>query len=119
MSTTSYKQEYLYLQLFALSESVAVSRQIPAGIGQHQTALSNSQIMAYEKVNPMGINVTCVIMLIWKPKIKAGYAAQLLYIASLSMAKLTVISLVLALARGRVHRTVVFCMGGFTVIWTV
>ncbi|KAF1976186.1 hypothetical protein BU23DRAFT_528555 [Bimuria novae-zelandiae CBS 107.79] len=89
-----------YLVVGALMASVgsgvAVCFQTAAGLGRDIALLSETQIVAYQK---------------------AEYANKLLFIATLALAKLSIISLLTILTASNLHRKLGWVLGAFITVW--
>ncbi|KAH7396207.1 hypothetical protein BKA66DRAFT_606099 [Pyrenochaeta sp. MPI-SDFR-AT-0127] len=83
--------------LFATGQSIAVSRQVHAGLGDHIVTLSPQQLKAYEK---------------------AGFSSQILYICALAAAKAAACLFALNLQPHSRSRIVIRTLMGVTTIWT-
>jgi hypothetical protein len=84
--------------LFSIGQTVATSDQVAAGLGRHLATVSAADYIKFQK---------------------AGYAASLLYVASLACAKVSTLTLLLALTPLAGHRKPIMAVGGFVVIWAV
>jgi hypothetical protein len=84
--------------LFSIGQTVATSNQVAAGLGRHLVAVSAADYIKFQK---------------------AGYAANLLYIAALACAKVSTLALLLALTPLAGHRKPILAVGSFVVIWAV
>jgi hypothetical protein len=82
--------------LFSIGQTVATSDQVAAGLGRHLAAISAADYVRFQK---------------------AGYAASLLYIASLACAKVSTLTLLLNLTPLAGHRLPILAVGGFVGIW--
>ncbi|XP_014552010.1 hypothetical protein COCVIDRAFT_41763 [Bipolaris victoriae FI3] len=76
----------------------AVSLQTHNGLGRDISLLTQSQLAVYRK---------------------AEYANNLLYIATLGFAKLSIISLLMILTASKTHRNLGLSLAGFIALWTV
>ncbi|MCJ1435566.1 hypothetical protein MMC27_004940 [Xylographa pallens] len=84
--------------IFSTAQSIAFTFQITGGIGKPQNRLDSSQIEVVEK---------------------AGYAADLLFIATLAMAKTSLIIMLRELTRNSWYRKLCWLLAVFCTIWTV
>lgn len=82
--------------LFSIGQTVATSDQVAAGLGKNLAAVSAADYIKFQK---------------------AGYAASLLYVASLACAKVSTLTLLLALTPLSGHRKPIIAVGGLVVLW--
>ncbi|MCJ1405249.1 hypothetical protein MMC11_008476 [Xylographa trunciseda] len=84
--------------LAAIGHSVAVYQEVNAGLGQHVSSLTQSQIDGVEQ---------------------AIYASQMLYILSLAFAKLALLQIYTTFARHHLRSQVIKGLMGFVALWAV
>jgi hypothetical protein len=84
--------------LFFVGQTSATSEQVAAGLGKHLAAVSVADYVKFQKV---------------------GYAASLLYIAALACAKVSTLTLLLALTPLAGHRKPIIMVAGLVVAWGV
>ncbi|KAF1913211.1 hypothetical protein BDU57DRAFT_457023 [Ampelomyces quisqualis] len=82
--------------LVSIGSGASVSVQAANGLGQHISALTDNQIVTYQK---------------------AEYANKLLYIATLVFAKLSIISLLMILTASDLHRNLGIGLTGIIALW--
>jgi hypothetical protein len=75
--------------------------------------LTNIQIVAYQKVKTPVTSSACFSL----TSIKAEYANKLLYITTLVFAKLSIISLLMMLSEGSLHRNLGLGLTGIIATW--
>lgn len=97
---------------------IAVSAQVNAGFGKHQSALSTEQIPRMEQVsspNLIANNRRCS-RLIYLGLFEAAYTSQVLYVISLCLARLALLQFLVHLARTNLRRKVVIAVMIFNCI---
>lgn len=82
----------------SIASGGAVSLQTHNGLGRDMSLLTQSQLVVYQK---------------------AEYANNLLYIATLGLAKLSIISLLIILTASKPHRNLGLALASFIGLWTV
>ncbi|KAL9599547.1 MAG: hypothetical protein Q9219_003791 [cf. Caloplaca sp. 3 TL-2023] len=92
--------DFLVFAALALSigQGIAVSVQTSNGVGQHQSALSSSQLDRY---------------------FKCDYASNLLFIFNLCLAKLSVLQMLRTITPVKQHVRMVTAVGGFVLLWSL
>jgi hypothetical protein len=83
------------------------------GLGQHISALTDNQIVTYQKVCAPKLLLTSSPLNLRK----AEYANKLLYIATLVFAKLSIISLLMILTASDLHRNLGIGLTGIIALW--
>ncbi|KAL9118548.1 MAG: hypothetical protein Q9187_004904 [Circinaria calcarea] len=83
---------------FSIAQVVAVSLQTAAGLGQHADTLSPLNLERFQQT---------------------GYAASLLYIATLCFSKISVALLLQTITPVQLHKQMTLAVGAVTVLWTV
>jgi hypothetical protein len=100
----------------AVAQFISTVSQAGSGLGQHKDTLSEQQISSILKVSrdngPLGIHVLTLSL------VQGQYATDLLYIASLGLAKLSTAATVVNLA-ARTHRNLVHGTGVVVLAWAV
>ncbi|KAL9010554.1 MAG: hypothetical protein Q9173_004521 [Seirophora scorigena] len=81
----------------SIGQGVAVTMQTSNGLGQHQAALSASQLDNFDKF---------------------GYASNLLFIINLCFAKLSVVQMLRTITPIKLHVRIVLGTGAFVVLWS-
>lgn len=100
--------------VFAIGQSIAVSRQVSAGLGDHINTLSSEQIRAYEKVTA---HQTSDFKITYQ--MQAGFSSQILYILALACAKIAACLFALHLQPHSRSKVVVQGLMGIIGIWSL
>lgn len=100
------------VQIFSIADSVAVSQQVHAGLGQHSQTLGTAQFSKgtdFEDTSrPAVIN-----------EVQSIYASNLVMIGSLCFAKLSVLMLLRTISPIKRHRHIILGIGGTVTLWAV
>jgi hypothetical protein len=119
------------LKLTSIGSGIAVSVQTQNGLGRDIVSLSEAQIVAYEKVLLYSFHAAlgqgsgrCICgsaypLLHCTYHVQGEYANKLLYIATLALAKLSIISLLMMIKASDLHRNIGVGLTVFITTWGV
>ncbi|KAI1374518.1 hypothetical protein F4677DRAFT_425296 [Hypoxylon crocopeplum] len=84
--------------VFSISQTIATSVGVANGLGQHLSALSNDNIIAFEK---------------------CYYVASVLFVASQALSKLSVIFFIRVISPNPLHKTLTWVLTAATLAWAI
>lgn len=117
-----FEEVRLYLiKIVTVGFAIAVSAQVNAGFGKHQSALSTEQVSRMEQVsspNLIAYSRGCS-RLIYLGFFEAAYTSQMLYVISLCLARLALLQFLVHLARTNLRRKVVIAVMIFNCIFVM
>ena len=102
-------------QLFAIGQSIAVSIEAGHGYGSASSPLDGPQAVANLKV--ILIYVHWIVLRLSCSQ--SEYAASLLYVASLSFAKASVLALIRTLTPIQSHRRAAYALASIILLWCI
>ena len=98
-----------------LGQAIAVLRGQHDGLGRKEHLLTSAQVMDVQQVRSFLGHVSSMTDM----KTQAQYASDILYMASLCLAKISILLLLERLAVSRLHKRITFATAGVVALWAV